>query len=133
LARVEILPDHAGIKQLWLIADTPDGATAWTRQITCCQHDVLRYQWITPISGDTPGLVSFRTADPAPEKARHWRGRAMVHPHAPASLPTKVVMMVVLGQSNSIGAGATDGLTVGPITVCSPPPQFRVGPGLGGC
>lgn len=99
--------DANKIPQLWSVIDSPLGPTRMRRQLTYSQHGVTSYQVIARPSGATPGLIRISCNDGDPIRDRH----KVRHAHWPVSepataAPTKIVYVVVIGQSNSVGAGS---------------------------
>ena len=99
--------DANKIPQLWSVIDSPLGPTRMRRQLTYSQHGVTGYQVIARPSGATPGLIRISCNDGDPIRDRHKIRHAHWHVSEPATAaPTKIVYIVVIGQSNSVGAGS---------------------------
>lgn len=99
--------DHNKIPQLWAVVDSPDGPTRMKRQLTFSQYGVTGYQVIQRPSGTTPGLIRIFSNDGDPIRDRHKVRHAHWHVSEPATVaPTKIVYIVVIGQSNSVAAGS---------------------------
>ena len=95
------------IPQLWSIIDSPHGPTRMRRQLTFSQHGVTGFQVISRPRGATPGLIRISCNDTDPIRDRHKVRHAHWHLSEPATAaPTKIVYIVVIGQSNSVGAGS---------------------------
>jgi hypothetical protein len=98
--------DANKVPQLWAVVDSPNGPTRMKRQITYSQHGVTGYQVIQRPDGTTPGLIRIGSNDGDPIRDRHKVRHAQWHVGEPATAaPTKIVYVVVIGQSNSVGAG----------------------------
>ncbi|NWK98677.1 hypothetical protein DM806_24040 [Sphingobium lactosutens] len=99
--------DHNKVPQLWAVIDSPNGPTRMKRQLTFSQYGVTGYQVIQRPNGSAPGLVRISCNDGDLIRDRHKVRHAIWPVSEPATAaPTKIVYVVVIGQSNSVGAGS---------------------------
>lgn len=119
--RVVISGDTYGVKQLFVVKEDSDGGTEWSRQLTYCQDDVVSFDIQLPQDEDDDEVVQFTRSDQPFVKGRHVVGRARIPDGPPvAEEPTEAVFVMVIGQSNSGGAGSEGGSSTGAQTVNAP-------------
>jgi hypothetical protein len=104
---LSIQGDHNKVPQLWALVDSPKGPTRMKRQLTFSQYGVTGFQVIQRPDGAKPGLIRISCNDTDPIRDRHKVRHAHWHVSEPATAaPTKIVYIVVIGQSNSVAAGS---------------------------
>lgn len=99
--------DHNKVPQLWSILEGPVGSALTKRQLTYSQYGVTDFNVISMPAGSTPGLLRIQSNDHDLIRDRHKVRYAHWHESEPFTPPpTKLVYIVVIGQSNSVGAGS---------------------------
>ena len=112
--------DHNRLPQLWWCEDGGHGVRRVLRQITFAQHGVTGYRWVRFPGPTEAGEVILDHCDSdILRDRRHVTRRAKIPLKARATVKTKVVGIIVLGQSGSVSGGSTNspnGVT-GPQTI----------------